>query len=130
MTAFCSKQGITVPDMNGYYADFIQSRSSSETTVEHHYRYGVFIVAIDQQVQEINSRSSEQATELLILYTSLDPKDSFSSFKIDDVCSLASKFYPAEFSEQERIELRCQLQHYELDVPTNPADYSRAIKNY
>jgi len=49
----------------------------------------------------------------------LDPKD---SFKIDDVCSLASKFYPA--SEQERNKLRCQLQHYELDVPTNPADYS------
>ena len=50
VAAFCSKQGITVPDMNGYYADFIQSRSSSETTVEHHYRYGVFIVAIDQQM--------------------------------------------------------------------------------
>jgi len=64
---------------------------------------------------------SKKATELLILCTSLDPKD---SFKIDDVCSLASKFYPAEFSEQERIELRCQLQHYVLDVPTNPADYS------
>ena len=60
---------------------------------------------------------SKKATELLILCTSLDPKDSFGSFKIDDVCSWASKFYPA--SEQERNKLRCQLQHYELDVPTN-----------
>ena len=50
VTAFCSKQGITVPDMNWYYAHFIRSHSSSETTVEHHYRYGVFIVAIDQQM--------------------------------------------------------------------------------
>jgi hypothetical protein len=98
VTAFCSKQVITILDMNWYYADFILSHSSRETTVEHHYRYGVFIVAIDQQMQELNSRSSEQAIELLILYTSLDPKDSFSSFKIDDVCSLASKFYPAGIS--------------------------------
>jgi len=36
------------------------------------------------------------------------------------VCSLASKFYPADFTEQERANLRCQLRHYELDVPSNP----------
>jgi hypothetical protein len=71
-------------------------------------------------MQELNSRFSEQATELLVLCTSLDPKDSFSSLKIDDVCTLASKFYPADFSDQEITKLRCQLQHYELDVPTNP----------
>ena len=35
------------------------------------------------------------------------------------MCSLASKFYPADFSEQERSTLRLQLQHYEFDVPTN-----------
>jgi hypothetical protein len=120
VTAFCSKQGITVLDMNGLYTDYIHSRSSSETIVEHHYRYDVFIVAIDQQMQELNSRFSEQATDLLVLCTSLDPKDSFSSLKIDDVCTLASKFYPADFSDQEITKLRCQLQHYELDVPTNP----------
>ena len=39
---------------------------------------------------------------------------------LDKVCSLASKFYPADFLEQERANLRCQLRHYELDVPTNP----------
>jgi hypothetical protein len=120
VTTFCTKQGITVPDMNGLYADYIRSRSSSETTVEHHYRYDVFIVAVDQQLQELNSRFSEQATELLVLCTSLDPKDSFGSFKIDDVCTLASKFYPADFSEQEIAILRCQLQHYELDVLIHP----------
>ena len=67
-----------------------------------------------------HSRFSEQATELLTLCTSLDPSDSFSSFNIDKVCSLASKFYPDDFLEQERANLRCQLRHYELDVPTNP----------
>ena len=88
--------------------------------MEHHYRYDIFTVAIDQQAHELNSRFNKQAIELLILCTSLDPKDSFSSLKIDDVYSLASKFYPVDFSEQEVINLRYQLQHYEFDIPTNP----------
>jgi hypothetical protein len=120
VTSFCSKQGIVVPNMGDRYVDFIRSREDDETTVEHHYKYDIFTVAIDQQLQELNSRFSEQATELLILCTSLDPSDSFSSFNIDNVCSLASKFYPADFTEQERANLRCQLRHYELDVPSNP----------
>ena len=110
--SFCMKHGID--------ADFIRSRVANETTVEHHYRYDVFTVTIDQQAQELNCRFSEQATELLMLCTSLDPRDSFSLFNIDNVCTLASKFYPADFSEQERRTLRCQLRHYEHDVPTNP----------
>jgi hypothetical protein len=64
------------------------------------------IVADDQQSHELNCRFSEQATELLILCTTLDHKDSFKSLKNDDVCLLASKFYPADFSEQERNILR------------------------
>ncbi|CAN6180695.1 unnamed protein product, partial [Urochloa humidicola] len=69
---------------------------------------------------ELNCRFSEQATELLILCNSLDPKDSFSSLNIDNVCTLASKFYPGDFDEHEINTLRHQLRHYELDVPTNP----------
>ncbi|KAL6655967.1 hypothetical protein ACP70R_006793 [Stipagrostis hirtigluma subsp. patula] len=120
VTLFCKKQGIVVPDLNAFYADFIRSRADNETTVEHHYRYDIFTVAVDQQLHELNCRFSEQATELLMLCASLDPKNSFSSLNIDDVCLLASKFYPADFSEQERANLRLQLQHYELAVPTNP----------
>jgi hypothetical protein len=120
VTSFCVKQGIVVPDMKGLYADFIRSRASNETTVEHHYRYDIFTIAIDQQAQELNSRFSEQATELLILCTSLDPSDSFSSLNIDNVCTLASKFYPADFVGQDLDNLRCQLRHYALDVPNNP----------
>ena len=52
--------------------------------------------------------------------TSLDPKNSFSSFDIDTVCSLASKFYPTDFDEQERENLGCQLRHYDHDIPAHP----------
>ena len=120
VTSFCKKQDIAIPDLNAFYADYIRSHAQNELTVEHHYRYDIFTVAVDQQLHELNSRFSEQATELLVLCASLDPKDSFSSLKIDDVCLLASKFYPADFSEQEMVNLRHQLQHYELYVPTNP----------
>ena len=120
VTSFCIKQGIQVPNMNAFYADYIRSRAENELSVEHHYKYDIFTVAIDQQLHELNSRFSEQATELLVLCTSLDPRDPFRSFKIDDICLLASKFYPADFSEQERNNLRHQLQHYELDVLANP----------
>ncbi|WVZ91399.1 hypothetical protein U9M48_037579 [Paspalum notatum var. saurae] len=115
---FCNKHGIEIPDMNAYYADYIRSRAKDQLTVEHHYRHDIFTVAVDQQIHELNCRFSEQATELLILCTSLDPKDSFKLLNIDDVCLLASKFYPGDFSEQEINNLRKQLQHYQL-VPTN-----------
>uniref|UniRef100_A0ACD5UTD2 Uncharacterized protein n=1 Tax=Avena sativa TaxID=4498 RepID=A0ACD5UTD2_AVESA len=78
------------------------------------------MVVVDQQLQELNCRFNKQVTELLIMCTSLDPKNSFSSFDIDIVCSLASKFYPADFEEQEIENLRCQLRHYAHDIPTNP----------
>jgi hypothetical protein len=95
VTQFCNKQGIKVPNMTDSYADYVRG---AEVTVEHHYRYDIFMVAVDQQAQELNCRFNEQATELLTLCTSLDPTDSFTKLKIDDVCSLASKFYPADFS--------------------------------
>jgi hypothetical protein len=117
---FCQKHRITAPNMIDFYVDFIRSRGADESTAEHHYRYDIFTVAVDQQAHELNCRFSEQATELLVLCHTLDPRDSFSSLNIDDVCCLASKYYSDDFSEQERNILRCQLQHYLLDVPTNP----------
>ena len=47
-------------------------------------------------------------------------RNSFRSFDIGNICLLATKFYPTDFSEQERDKLRCQLRHYELDVLRNP----------
>ena len=108
------------PHFSELYVDFINPRAKDGTTVEHHYRCDIFMVAVDQQAQELNCRFNKQATELLILCTFLDPSNSFRSFNIDNICSLASKFYPADFEEQERNNLRCQLRHYENDILTNP----------
>ena len=46
----------------------------------------------------------------------LNPIDEFKSFKINDICSLASEFYPGDFTQVEMGNLRRQLKLYEYDV--------------
>jgi hypothetical protein len=85
-------------------------------TMVHHFRIDVFIAAIVFQLQELDNRFSEHAVDLLRLSAALSPQDAYKSFKIDDICSLVEKFYPQDFTEQEKIILRFQLDHYRLDV--------------
>ncbi|XP_059436119.1 uncharacterized protein LOC132169046 [Corylus avellana] len=119
--SFCEENDIDIPDMNAHYTR-ARGRScrqdeGSPTTMEHHFRVDIFTAAIDFQLQELKNRFNEQAVELLILSVALSPKDAYKSFKIDDICKLAEKFYPRDFTEQEKICLKFQLQHYMLDVP-------------
>ncbi|KAI8546826.1 hypothetical protein RHMOL_Rhmol07G0149500 [Rhododendron molle] len=71
---------------------------------------------IDSQLQELNARFKEDAIELLILSTTLDPRDGYKSFKVENICKLAEKYYPSDFTEQEKLHLKFQLQNYELDI--------------
>ena len=41
-------------------------------------------------------------------------------FNVEDIRLPADKFYPEDFFYQEKIHLRLQLQHYELDVHNHP----------
>ncbi|XP_077215547.1 uncharacterized protein LOC143850140 [Tasmannia lanceolata] len=120
--SFCERRGIDIPYMSApYTAGRGRSRESQDLiTMEHHYRVDIFNPVIDSQLQELNSRFNEQPTEVLILSSTLDPKDAYKSFKIEDLCNLVEKFYPQDFSEEEKIHLRFQLQHYELDILQHP----------
>ena len=89
---------------------------SRHITVEHHYRVDIFNCAIDYQLMELDSRFNEGTVDLLTLSLALDPSDSFKSFNIDDICNLAKKFYPQDFTGQEIHALRYELEHYKLDV--------------
>jgi len=71
-------------------------------------------------LHELNNRFNEQSIEFLKLSTTLDPRNSYKLFNVEDICLLVDKFYPENFSDQEKIYLRLQLQHYELDVPSHP----------
>ena len=71
-------------------------------------------------MQELNSRFCEITADLLTLSSTLNPKDAFRSFKIDDICNFVENYYPQDFIEQEICLLKRQLQHYELDVTKHP----------
>ncbi|XP_024316455.1 zinc finger MYM-type protein 1-like isoform X2 [Brachypodium distachyon] len=117
--SFCLKHEIDIPDLNNKYVDVTKSRKKHDnTTTLHHYKVDVFHVAIDQQVVELNNRFGVQSTELLTLCASLDPR--LDSFDISNICSLVEKFYPADFSTQERAQLESQLPHFQLDVCNHP----------
>ncbi|XP_008244552.1 PREDICTED: zinc finger MYM-type protein 1-like [Prunus mume] len=119
---FCKKHDIDMPDMNAQYkvGTGRSCQQKDNITVEHHYHFDIFNDAIDFQLAELNSRFSEGAMELLILSSALDPSDSFKSFNIDKICSLAERFYPQDFTPKELHILGCQLKLYEADVPHHP----------
>jgi hypothetical protein len=68
---------------------------------------------------ELDNRFIKRTTRLLVLSSALNPIDGFKSFKIDDICSLASEFYPGDFTQVEMGNLRRELQLYEYDVLRN-----------
>ena len=121
MISFCKHQDIKVPDIDAYFSSVGRSRRKTKSiTVEHHYWVDIFTAIIDQQLQELNNRFNEQTIELLKLSAALDPKNNYKLFSVEDICLLVDKFYPEDFSDQEKTHLRFQLQHYELDVPNHP----------
>ncbi|PWA69309.1 hypothetical protein CTI12_AA181750 [Artemisia annua] len=54
----------------------------------------------------------EVITHAFRLSVTLDPKKYFNA---DDICKLVTKYYPLDFTKQERIEFKLELQHFELD---------------
>ena len=117
---FCEKHNIDVLNMNSSYVLRRGRHQHDDFNVEHHYRVDVFNAAIDSQLFKLNSRFSEQAMKLLTLSSALDPKDEYQSFNIDDICCLVEKYYPLDFIEQEKVNLKFQLQHYKLNVLNHP----------
>ncbi|XP_015954253.1 uncharacterized protein LOC107478631 [Arachis duranensis] len=119
---FCEKHEIDIPDMSTQYTIGRGRSCQPKITIEHHYQVHVFLAAIDSQIQELHSRFNEKTMELLTLSTALDPKDNFKLFNIQNICKLAEKFYPSDFSDHKRILLNAQLQHYAFDIPNHLKD--------
>ncbi|XP_061368974.1 uncharacterized protein LOC133311864 [Gastrolobium bilobum] len=111
---------IDIPDLDAQYIEGRGRQQHDQITIEHHYHFDIFNSTIDFQLQELDRRFTEQTMELLSLSSSLDPKNGYKAFNVDDICSLAEKYYPLDFSEQERISLNFQLKHFHKDIPKNP----------
>ncbi|XP_061357569.1 uncharacterized protein LOC133301876 [Gastrolobium bilobum] len=117
---FSKLHEIDVPDFDAQYIEGRGHRQHEQITIEHHYHFDIFNSTIDFQLQVLNRRFNEQAMKLLSLSSSLDPKNGYKAFNVDDICSLSEKYYPLDFSEQERIILNCQLKHFHKDIPKHP----------
>ncbi|KAK9689327.1 hypothetical protein RND81_09G052700 [Saponaria officinalis] len=115
---FCERRNIEVPDMNSIYIERggRARRQHDQNTVEVHYRRNLFYAAIDVQLQELSYRFNEKSVELLTLSCALEPRSSGQHFKIDDICNLVNKFYPEDFTDVEKEELKVQLCHYEVEL--------------
>ncbi|XP_025664374.1 uncharacterized protein [Arachis hypogaea] len=118
---FCEKHEVEVPDLNAMH---ISRRGRTrkivdQISVEHHYRVNLFLAVIDTQLQEINGRFNDNMVELLTLSSTLDPRENYKLFSVNKVCELVERFYPGNFTDQEKFHIRMQAQHYELDVPNH-----------
>ncbi|XP_016178785.1 uncharacterized protein LOC107621265 [Arachis ipaensis] len=118
---FCEKHEVEVPDMNALH---IPRRGRTrkivdQISVEYHYRVNLFLAVIDTQLPELNGRFNNNMVELLTLSSTLDPRDNYKFFSVNKVCELVERFYPGDFSDQEKFHIRMQAQHYELDVPNH-----------
>ncbi|XP_076941189.1 uncharacterized protein LOC143610662 [Bidens hawaiensis] len=80
----------------------------------------LFASTLDKQLHELNSRFSDQAIELLSLSSTLVSKKQPKAIKIDDICLFVENYYPVDFTEQERIQLRYQLELFNIEMIKNP----------
>ncbi|OMO60242.1 Zinc finger, TTF-type [Corchorus capsularis] len=94
VNSFCENH-----DLSAQFGGGRRRRQQDQITIEHHYHFDIFNVAIDFQLQELNNRFNVQAMDLLTLSSTLDPREKFKSFNIDKICTLAEKHYHLDFTE-------------------------------
>ncbi|TQD89364.1 hypothetical protein C1H46_025085 [Malus baccata] len=112
VSSFCEKHHIDVPNMEEAFILPGRSRRYAPIkTNRHHYRVELFIYVIDEQITELEDRFNEVNTELLICMACLSPKDSFVAFDKLKLLRLA-QFYPQDFSDEDRLALKDQLEIY------------------
>ncbi|XP_073041708.1 uncharacterized protein [Primulina eburnea] len=122
LKSFCVARNIDVPDFSDQYVDRRgrARRHQGNFTIEHHYRVDLFYATIDSQMQEINVRFNEDAVELLMLSSALNPQNACDSLRYLDICKLVENFYPQDFTSDEKERLEMQLKHYEHNVVIGP----------
>ncbi|KAL7591212.1 hypothetical protein Lser_V15G31691 [Lactuca serriola] len=119
---FCEKHQVDVPDMQAPYTctRYRPRKNDNQFTFAHFYRVYLFTSTLDKQLHELNSRFNDQAMELLSLSSTLVSKEHPKVINIDQICLLVEKYYPEDFTEQERIQLRYQLDIFNIDMTKNP----------
>ncbi|XP_074306483.1 uncharacterized protein LOC141641734 [Silene latifolia] len=87
---------------------------------EHYYRFDVLHAVIDFQVEELDTRFTDSFKEILTLGASFDPRHNFQAFKSEDVCKLALKYYPLDFSSNDMRALDLECGFFVADIQKDP----------
>jgi hypothetical protein len=108
--AFCNAKCIQIPSMDAPRPRWGRSRQEKGimVTEEHHYRVDTFYAAVDAINTEMNHRFNEVSSDLLVCFSCLDPRDSFSQFNVDKLVKVAG-IYDADFSNDDLSNIKEQL---------------------
>ncbi|KAM5586362.1 zinc finger MYM-type protein 1, partial [Rosa sericea] len=117
--AFCCEYDIEMPDMSSPYKKSTRACEQNITN-EHYYRVNILNAVIDFQLAELDSRFTDNSLELLILSATFDPRDNFRSFKCEDVCNLALRFYPHDFTSYDMLALDMECGYFLADIQRDP----------
>ncbi|EEC75544.1 hypothetical protein OsI_12173 [Oryza sativa Indica Group] len=74
-----------------------------------------FFAALDSIITEMNHRFNEVLSELLVCFSCLDPRESFSKFDVDKIARLM-EIYDQDFSPLDRCNIKDQLETVILHV--------------
>ncbi|XP_074573478.1 uncharacterized protein LOC141829900 [Curcuma longa] len=102
---FCEEHDIDVPDMEQTYIlrGGRARRQPAHFTNERFFQIEVFLVTIDTQLQELNYKFNEKVMDLLSIMATLVPRNEFRSFNAGEICKMVEKYYPEDFSLQDRL---------------------------
>ena len=78
---------IDIPNLSARFVEGRSHKKMDHAIVEHNYHFDIFNATIDVQLQELDNRFGERPRELLTLRSTLDPKDAYKSFNVDDILS-------------------------------------------
>jgi len=73
------------------------------------------LAAIDAIITEMDHRFNEVSSELLVCFSCLDPRNSFSKFDVEKIARL-TEIYEEDFSDLDRSNIREQLQTFILHM--------------
>ncbi|KAL9664185.1 hypothetical protein QQ045_019583 [Rhodiola kirilowii] len=116
---FCSEHGISMSDMSAPYKKGVRDNERNLKN-EHYFWVNIFYAVIDLQLMELEKRFPETSMELLGLSASFDPRNGFQAFKAEDVCKLASKFYPCDFTSCDMDNLRMECGFFLGGIEQDP----------
>jgi hypothetical protein len=115
--AFFLAHDIPIPSMSDSLPRYGRSRKSGRDNItqDHYYHIDTIYASIDFISTELDHRFNEVSSELLVCFSCLDLRNSFSKFHVDKLAQIADIYYD-DFSFDERKTIKDQLQTFIIHV--------------